>query len=193
MERKNNFIFTSAEIENDWLERHKEYLSSLQTIVKYNEDVSILECYKTRNSSLSGFGGVVKYSNTHNNNIKNKGVLELLALKTIDIKPNEYYIKISGRYRFVDNSFYTTIKNTNYDIVCKMDSVGQVYTFLFYVKGSVLIDFLNNVDLDFIEKNMINIEYVFSQYVKNKNVLYLKFLGLYAPIFGVGNRDCVYV
>ena len=189
-------LYTSALISNKYDDRKVEYQKSFFKLLNFfkKEDITVIECYSQNPDFLDEFGCDLFHSNTHLSKIKNKGVLEILALKKFlesktDI--NFLFLKLTGRYELIDNDFINTInQNPGFDFYGKLvDNNTQVFTGCFAINGLVLLEFINHQDLDFMETNMINFEKLLFDFIKEKNTLYVNKINLIAPIFGVGNID----
>lgn len=195
-------LYTSALISQKSEERKSHYKDSYYSLLDYikKEDIFIVECFSENVDFLSELGSPVYTANTHNPSIKNKGVLELSALKkfmaTVEFT-DDILLKITGRYRLLDNSFLNAIEqNSGYDFYGKLvDNNTQVFTGCFAIKDSILKEFLEYVNLEFLEKNMINIEKVLLDFLieKNKKCFFVEKINIFAPIFGIGNIDNNYL
>lgn len=192
-------IFTSALIENKFEQRKQEYLSaynSLKNLIN-KESIFILECYSDNLQFLQNFDCAKFLSLSHKTNIKNKGVLEFEALKKFInsnsnlFKDDDYIVKITGRYKLKSNKFFQLLnKSENLEFVGKlMNNNTQVFAGLFAMKFMHLKNFLNTLNFEILEQNMICIEnYILDFVILNKlNCGFVNELEIFAPIFGTGD------
>lgn len=189
-------LYTTALINNYYEERKKEYLMSYNKLLEKfnNNDIYIIECVSNEKNTYLNQLNNVFYTNTHDNNLKNKGVKEVLGLKKFIennyIDDNEFIIKLTGRYLFINFDIFNIVSN-NYDCYVKKDDYNQIFFGCFICKFKIFKDFLFNINLEFLEKNMINIEKEFADYINNNKINYfgLNKLNIYSKI---NNTDIVY-
>lgn len=195
-------IFTTALIEKMFEVRKKEYIDSFKSISNFinKENINILECYSSTPLFLSEFNTFIYFSNTHQNTIKNKGVLEFQAIDKflIENKLDENYLmKITGRYKLLSEYFLKTFyENSDYDFYGKLvDNDTQVFTGCFIIKNLILQEFLSKIDFNLLENNMVNIEKSLFDFLKkeNKKCFFVDKINIEAPIFGVGNVNTYYL
>lgn len=168
-------ILTSALINKHFDERKEEYLKS----IKYFEEeqllhrVSIIETVIESNSFLEELGYDVFYSKTLNNNLKNKGVKEILAIKkyldSINIDADELVVKLTGRYRLESNFFINSIMEGDNDAYY-LQVDNQTFFGCFAIKKKYLDEFISTLNLQEMEIGMINIELMFANYLRNKKI-----------------------
>jgi len=183
-------LFTSALIDYKFDIRKYEYIKSYNKLTEYidKKDIYIIECYKNEYHFLEN----VFYSNTNNDNLNNKGVKELMAiikfLETHKIDDDELIVKMTGRYLLLDDTFLKNI--TGYDCYIRKDKYNQVFFGLFAIKFKIFKQFLDYVDLNFLETHMVNVEKALSMYLDKFNINYYEFnkLNLYSNI---NNEDIV--
>lgn len=115
--------------ENDRIEEYKE---SIRNNLSYNLDKIrpiIIENNGKRETFLDRFGVDVHYTENNNQSFKHKGINELMDIKSAiskyDIKDDDIVIKLTGRYKLIDDSFFkTVIENTeSYDAFVKFFNV----------------------------------------------------------------------
>ena len=191
-------LYTSALIENKFDIRKSQYLSSYNILDKYldKKNIKIVECFSSDGDFLKSLGSDIIYTNTHNNSIRNKGVLEVMAMKkffeVFDIDDDEIIFKITGRYTLIDDSFINLINSTNYDFYGRlMDENRQVFTGCFAMRKKIFLDWLNKQDLNILERMSINIEKSMIDYLYREgvNTHFSEMLNIEAPIFGTGEID----
>jgi len=115
--------------END---RVLEYKESIKTILSYVSDKIkpiIIENNGKRATFLDEFGVDVHYTENNKESFKHKGINELMDIKSAisayDIKDDDIVIKITGRYKLIDDSFFQTVINSlqSYDAFIKFFNV----------------------------------------------------------------------
>jgi hypothetical protein len=189
-------IYTSALIPNKFEERKLHYKNSYSVLLEYfnNSDIYIVECFSDKSDFLSDFGCQVYLTNTHDVNIRNKGVLEMKGISDFILNnkiEDDYFLKVTGRYKFLDNYFIKNYKdNIGHDFYGKLiDNKTQVFTGCFIIKNKILNEFIEYVDLNHLESNMINIEMSLLNFLieNNKNCFFIDKLNIEAPIFGQGD------
>lgn len=189
-------IYTSALITNKFEERKLHYKDSYSILLKYfkNSDIYIVECFSDKSDFLSDFGSQVYLTNTHDVKIRNKGVLEVKGISNFILNnkiEDDYFLKMTGRYKFLDDHFIKNYRdNIGYDFYGKLiDNKTQVFTGCFIIKNKILNEFIEYVDINHLESNMINIEMYLLNFLieKKKNCFFIDKLNVDAPIFGSGD------
>jgi hypothetical protein len=105
----------------------------------------------------------VFYSKSHNEKIRNKGVREAMGLikfieSNREINDNDIVIKHTGRYKFLSKFLLDDIeKNQDKDLFVR-ENTNQYFTGTFGMRYKYFKQFLLNLNLNQMEKNMINIE-----------------------------------
>ncbi|GIV44042.1 MAG: hypothetical protein KatS3mg035_1165 [Bacteroidia bacterium] len=134
-------IYTSALIPNKFDVRKTHYQESYNSLLDYfkKDDIYVVECFSDDVSFFNELCASVYITNTHDINIRNKGVLELSGIKKfIDTtkQEDEVFLKLTGRYKLLDNSFIKTIEeNKGYDFYGRLvDNKTQVFTGCFAIK-----------------------------------------------------------
>jgi hypothetical protein len=149
-------IFTKYN-NNDNEQRKNQYISSITNTLQHlpsSIKPIIVENNGLVNSFLDNFGVSVHYTNNNNTSNIHKGVNELddikSVIKTYDIKPDDFIIKITGRYHVLNNTFFNNvITNENeYDVFIKCFNVctqqfidNDCVLGLFAIKCKYIIDF----------------------------------------------------
>ncbi len=197
-------ICTAALIDQNFEERKIEYINSLEVLSSYGySNPYVIEAIKSTGPTfLDNYSCKVIYTKVNNSNLHNKGVNEaksiLEALKYLYIDDNDMLIKITGRYFFTSNAFLTLVKESpGFDGFIKTDSHNQVFTGCFALRYKHFKEFLYQLNLEFMENNMINIEWELAQYINSLETNQIKImkvenLGITANIFGNGNPILTY-
>jgi hypothetical protein len=195
-------IYTSALIQNKFDLRRDQYIKSYNNLLKFfdRDNIYITECFSDNLSFLKDLGSPTFITNTHNNNIRNKGVLEFMGIGRImdaNIIYSDMVLKITGRYKLLDDYFLNLVSsNSGFDFYGKLvDNNTQIFTGCFIINKKILIEYLSSIDYDYLEKNMINIERSIYEYLigENKKCYFVDKLSIEAPIFGIGNIQTVMV
>jgi hypothetical protein len=193
-------ILTSALIPFKYEERKNEYIKSFNNLINYVDKNSIqyIECYNSNPDFLYSLTEKIFITNTHDYNIKNKGVLEMKGIKKFldntDISDDELMLKLTGRYYFIDNHFIKTIQeNNNFNFYGKkVTNNTQIFTGCFAIRKKYLQDFVDNLDYEEMENHQICVENKFFNYIEHIDSCYfLDNLNVYANIFGIGQGDLV--
>lgn len=164
-------LATSALIPDNYPIRQWEYGQSFSTINQFGYDLYVVECYKEKGPSFfEEFSKNIFYSGV-NANLKNKGVNEanalIKALEYFKFDPEELIVKITGRYRLENNSFFCDTDGFD----CVYNPRGnQAFFGCFAIKAKLFYDMLNSFDKVKMEKEMINIEYLIARYLEDNNV-----------------------
>lgn len=192
-------LFTSSLISSDYELRKTQYINSYNNLLKYAspDQINILECFSDSIDFFMNLKSKTYISKNKKNNLKNKGAKECICLKEFfentNSDENDLYIKITGRYSLDSDWFFEQINNNlEFDFYGKlMDNNQQIFTGLFAIKSKLFKDFLNWLDIDKMEINMINFEKLLKNYIDSSNSksLYLEKLDLTAPIYGHGIID----
>ena len=188
-------LFTSAIIPQKYDMRIKEYSDSLQRLKEYGIKPTIVEC-ASNGFPIQGYD--IIYPGVNNPGLRNKGVNEakavLAALKQIGAVRGEKVVKLTGRYLVESNNVFDIINTTDYDAYARYDNYGQVFTGMFALKVEHLTHFLETIDYDAMERDMINFEMLVARYISGNNLSVYKFdkLNVKANIFGSGNCNLTY-
>lgn len=139
--------------------RKTRYINSIQQVLDLiNLDTFIkpiiVENNGERTTYLDTLNCDVCYTNSNNKIYKHKGVNELLDIKTIikkyNIQDEDTIIKLTGRYKLLDDSFIQTVKEhcNNYDAFIKFFNVctlkymvNDCVLGLFAIKGKYIKHF----------------------------------------------------
>lgn len=178
-------ISTSANIEDNYEQRKQQYLTGLQSIIKYyNQNPFIIECAKSTNYLAEHFTGHSQYS-------RNKGVNEFLNVKEFFSKfdnkfnDNDHIIKSTLRYEINSSHLIEQINLNDYDVFCKYSEdiypgsgTSSVHCFLISMKYKCWKEFLQNFNTNVADTHPIEIQ--FANFAKGKNTKYLDKLGIFA-------------
>jgi hypothetical protein len=168
-------LFTTALIPQFYENRKQEYIDSFSVSKDLVglENIFVIECFSNPvDNFLHDLTDNVYYSNTNDSSI-NKGVKEGRALKKF-FEENEFYceeflIKQTGRYRFISDLFFTNF-NQEVDVNVLYGENNNCFFGMFAMKSKHFKNFINSLDFDFMERNMISIETSLSQYIQQKNL-----------------------
>jgi hypothetical protein len=132
----------------------------------------IIENNGKRVTFLNDFGIDVHYTENNSKSFKHKGINELIDIKSAilayDIKDDDIVIKITGRYKLIDDSFFQTVINgmDAYDAFIKFFNVfteefmeDDCVLGLFAIRCKYLKDFEYDLDLEIPETQ-------FAEYVR---------------------------
>ena len=194
-------VCTAALLENDYEARKQEYILTLENLHRYGlSNPYIIESINPDCITfLNSYSRNVIYPNVNNPNLRNKGVNEARALaasfKKLPFKDNDMIIKVTGRYFFTSDKFLKTVEShPTTDAFFKMSPDGQVYTGCYAIRYKLFKEFLDLLDYEKMEREMINIEQEMADYLekttqtKKIKVMYLEDLGITANIWGNGHR-----
>jgi len=158
-------------------DRKKRYIDCIGSVlgfIKNNPLVTtiIVENSGKRKTILDDFGCDILYTN--NNGIsKEKAINEIQDIKdviyTYNIKDDDMIIKLTGRYKVLDDSFLKQVINTDYDAFVKFFNVctleyleNDCILGLFAVKCKYLKEF----NYDFMNKFETSPEYQFARFIR---------------------------
>ena len=195
-------LFTAALVDKKFNERKIEYIASLNRLLSFGIRPIIVEACKT-----SSFFDVYKlptfYPNVNNLRLQNKGVNEarLLqeALKHFQFDDEHLIVKMTGRYLFLDDRFFRLLSSLpSVDFVVRKgpelsSARGRFidcFTGCFAAKAKYLREFLDQLDLERMEREFTCIEHELGIFLRENpqiQVLFVDSLGIRANIFLDGN------
>ncbi len=122
------FIVTTSLINKDSEIRKEQYvngITSLKSIVsktiKKDYKIIIVENNGLRKTFLNDLHNDVFYTNNNYNMSFNKGNIELMDIKDVihnyNIQPNDFIVKLTGRYIIQDDSDFIKSINEDYDCI----------------------------------------------------------------------------
>jgi len=164
--------------------RMKEYQECFDIITGFGYKFFIVETVLSASEFLEKNSSNVIYTNINNKNFKNRGSNYVNAFKKFlnhsDFDNNDIIIHITGRYPLVNDSFFKECYNLDSDkIGCfKKDLHNQFYLFLYGMRFKPLKELLNSIDIDNMEKNMVNLEKIFSDGIPHNLVKIIDNLGI---------------
>lgn len=112
--------------------RKTRYIESIESCLKFigdNIKPIIVENNGLRPTYLDQFNCDVLYTNNNEHSFHHKGINELLDIKEVinkyDIKDDDFIIKLTGRYKVLNDTFFNTIRNDieTYDAFVKFFNV----------------------------------------------------------------------
>jgi hypothetical protein len=185
---KNNIIITlsSAIIDDN--------ITKEQRVIEYEECFNILknlgyenfyivETALQQSDFLEKHSKNVFYTNV-NGKYNNRGTNYVNAFKKFlnetTFNDDDIIIHITGRYPLLNDSFFKNCLALDANkIGCfKKDAYNQFYLFLYGMRYKKLKDLLNSIDVVYMERNMINLEKIFSELINHNDVLLLDELGI---------------
>lgn len=127
------FIVTTSLINTDFEIREQQYINgitTLKSIVKNNIEkdykIIIVENNGSRKTFLNDIHNEVLYTNNNSCCMLNKGNTELMDIKDVisnyNIQPNDFIVKLTGRYIIQDNSDFINNLNEDYDCIIRYGS-----------------------------------------------------------------------
>jgi hypothetical protein len=164
-------------------DRIDEYKECFDIINNLGYDFSIVETVVEQSDFLESYSSNVTYTNV-NGEYRNRGTNYVNAFRKF-LNESTYHdddiiIHITGRYPLIDDSFF--INSINLDInkigLFKKDIYNQFYLFLYSMRFKYLKKLINSIDVDYMEKNMINLEMIFSNKIPHENVNFVNYLGI---------------
>lgn len=198
-------LVTTATIDQKFDDRLVEYRESYSELLKYvpKSSVHLVECV-SQTTPLSNLGSPIFYSCTHKPEWRNKGALELLAMRDFveknlgDREEEECVIKLTGRYTIINNFVFRSLTDGDelFDFVGRLvDNETQIFTGLFSMKLGLLRKFVRGVEPLELERSSKNIEKYLKEFLEYSGARcnFIIELGVKAPIFGTGEIDLHYL
>jgi hypothetical protein len=184
---KNKIIITiSTALINDNLSvehRIEEYKECFEILKNLGYGFYIVETVSEKSDFLEEYSENVFYTNV-NGTYNNRGANYVNAFKKFlnesNFDDNDVIIHITGRYPLINDSFIIKCLNLDsYKIGCfKKDDYNQFYLFLYGMRFKYLKNLLNSIDVNDMEKNMINLEMIFSEEISHNSVELIEELGI---------------
>jgi hypothetical protein len=163
--------------------RIKEYQECFDIIKNLGYDFSIVETVLNSSEFLERNSKEIIYTNV-NGNFRNRGTNYVNAFKKFlnqsNFDADDIIIHVTGRYPLIDDNFFLNCYNLESNkIGCfKKDEHGQFYLFLYCMRFKYLKELLNTIDVDHMEKNMINLERIFADAIPSNQVKLVDHLGI---------------
>jgi hypothetical protein len=150
---------------------------------------------KTGPTFIEEYTNNVYYALCNNPNLRNNGINEAKTLlegcSHFNFDPDDIIIKLTGRHSLISNHLIKTVEeNTSADVFVKTDINGNTYTSGFAMRYKYFKEMFETINYDYLEKQMISIEYEVNNYIKNKmaqnsiKVIYLKKLDIKINEYG---------
>lgn len=167
-------LLTTALGPDNHLLRVDEYIRALEWYKAHSIAVSIVECFSSRGPSIfEEYSDQVFYASVNDVRLKNKGVNEaralLQALDHFGYGSGDMLIKVTGRYQPNSSWFFDQVKEYRERghapgvVVLVRD--GQIFTGVMGIEVGILRSFINSLDYEDMENNMVNIEYKLYTYI----------------------------
>ena len=183
-------IVTAALIPDHQQTREFEYRRSLNALQTFGlVDYKILECCLEKGPSFLEDFGEVYYSNVNDSSLRNKGVNEARALlkflEHLNLPDDEFIVKLTGRYILQSPEFFKELDPSCDAVV--LDRGNQIFYGCLAIKNKIFIDLLRSLDLNLLEKQMINIEKVSLDFLRsnNCNIKVVPFINIFCNIAGL--------
>jgi hypothetical protein len=187
-------LYTAALIDNQYEMRKQEYLYSFQILKQFKTVPYILESCKI-SSFFDYLETPLLYTQTNDICLKNKGINEAMALlkglKHFAFPQDQMLVKLTGRYFFTSPKFFTLIQNhPEMDAFVKRSyGSSSIFTGCFALRHQFFQQFLEGLDLEKMEREMINIEDELAKFFTSNpqiKVFNVGTLDVTANIFGEG-------
>lgn len=191
------FVCTTALIHADYKVREKEYIKGIGRIRQLGFMPYIVESCANGPTFLDELSEQVWYAKTNNYAVKNKGVNEVMALLNFfehnSFDEDDIVIKVTGRYFFTDDSFLQYIaghKELDAFVIYLKTSwapKGDLFTGCFAMKHRFLMEFLKQLDLTEMEKNMMSVETEFARFIASRKDIHSCLLDKLGLMYYVGH------
>jgi hypothetical protein len=194
-------LYTAALQDFKFESRKKEYCKSLTILNSFGYYPLIAEALGRSNSFLDDFSKDVFYAASNDNSLHNKGANEVRLLRAsmdhFAFNDQDMIVKLTGRYYFEFDDFFKEIEsNPDVDLFIRYDKHGQAFTGCFAMRAKYLKQFIFSLNIEKMEKNMINIELLLRDFInqleQNISVKTVSNLNLVANIFGSGEECLTY-
>jgi hypothetical protein len=191
-------LYSAALLKDGYQVRKGEYIEGIKILNRYGyRNPYIVEAIKKKGPTfLDKYSTHVFYAQSNNAALRNKGVNEgrtlLESFGHFNFNPHDMLIKISGRYHFMSDCFIRFIENNpDLDGAVKSDGGDSAYTLCYALKAHLMLDFLQSLDFEKMEREMICIEAELGAYVrrmiqeKNAKIAYVDRLDVTGLVWGV--------
>lgn len=168
-------VCSAALLDEKYEVRKQEYINAIERIKQFGFMPYIVESCKSGPTFLDQLSDKVWYAKTNDFGLRNKGVNEAKALLNFfehnKFNDDDIILKITGRYFFIDDSFLRYITNhLEYDAFVKdfrkpNGRERDMFTACFAMKYKYFVEFLQQLDLLKLEREMICIEWELADYV----------------------------
>ena len=163
--------------------REQQYKDFIKEMGKYDLPKFYCECvHLGPETFLDKLVPNIFYSQTHNKELHNQGVDEIMAwkaaIKHFCFSDDDMIIKLTGRYIPMSSYLFDSISNEFdaffYAFPEGRSGYGQVFTGAFGIRCRLLRQYIDNVDHIKLEKEMINIETDMYRFLQScNNIKYL--------------------
>ncbi len=165
-------LATTALLDNQYEQRKSEYEKGIEVVNSFGYEPYIVEAITASGPTfLDDLSDTVFYSNVNDASLRNKGVNEArsmrAALEHFGFSDDDMIIKVTGRYRYNSDYFIRCVEDhPDIDCVVCKDEYGQVRTCCFALRCKYFKEMLKQLDLEKMEREMINIELEVASYLK---------------------------
>lgn len=191
-------VFTTALISYNYEMRKEEYIRAMNIVKGYGYEPYIFEaCHPFSPSFFEEHVSHVFYSNVNNYRLINKGVNEAKSMMEgfdfYEFDDEDMIVKMTGRYHLMNRDFLQTIEDhPEVDAFVSCDPgypkpLGKVFTGCFAIRYKLFKEMLENLDLEKMEKELIDIEVEVANFAqklvsRGGKVMYLDKVGMSANI-----------
>lgn len=194
-------ILTAALLDNEFDVRKGHYIKSLDILKGYGyPNPYIVDAIKPKGPTfLDDYSSNVLYSYANDASLLNKGVNEakslIAAFDHFNFNAEDTIVKMTGRYYFASRNFLTAVEqNPDIDAFVHLEQNGNVRTSCMAMRGKYFKGFLDSLDLERMEKDLVCIETAMSNYLiracaeHGMKVVYFDKLHIAANVWGWGNN-----
>lgn len=164
-------------------DREIEYIESFNILKNLGYKFSIVETALEKSDFLESYSEDVIYTNV-NGKYKNRGTNYVNAFKKFinnyKSDDDDIIVHITGRYPLINDSFFKECENLDKNkIGCfKEDGYNQFHMFLYALRYIELKKILNSINIEKMEREMINVEKIFEMSLPHEKLHLIKSLGI---------------
>ena len=191
-------IVCSAALTDNFFEfRKKQYICSFEKIIELGYPAFyVVEAIRKKGPTfLENYSKHIFYATVNNPNLRNNGINEAKTLlegcRHFNFEPDDMIVKLTGRHSFISDYLIKLVENNpDIDAFVKANEDGNIWTVGFAMRYKHFKEMFETIDYDFIERNMIPLEYKVGDYIKKKKkennfkVFYLDKLDIKAELYG---------
>jgi len=173
-------IFDNISVE----QRMNEYQECFNILKKFGyKDFYIVETVVTESPFMEKNSDKVYYTNV-NGKFRNRGSNYVNGFKKFlnenSFGDDDIIIHITGRYPLITDNFIKKVINLDKQKIgsFRKDEYNQFHLFMFALRYKILKNLLNSIDVPHMERNMINLERIFSDYLPHQDIDFVDFLGI---------------
>ncbi len=194
-------ILSAALLENEFEVRKGHYITCIDILKKYGyQNPCIVDSVRSSGPTfLDDYSSNVLYSCVNDARLLNKGVNEakslIAAFNHFNFHDDDMIIKMTGRYYFASRNFLNEVENNpDADAVVRVEKNGNILTGCFALRGKYFKEFLQSINLEKMEKDLVCIETLMGNYLirarseHNIQVVYLDKLHIAANVWGWGKN-----